>query len=106
MIKSNIKEISTDVAICGKEKIIVFDSDGSIREQKEAEDCINKGETYSANANYTSYKKKQGNSYSDYWTRSVDRSDEEDVLIITYDGMRWYTAMDSSKGVVPAFRIG
>ena len=46
-IQSNIKEISTDVAICGKEKIIIFDSDGSVRETKDAEDCINKGESYS-----------------------------------------------------------
>ena len=42
MIIAGLKEINTDIAICNKEKIVVFNLDGTIKEQKEADDCIDK----------------------------------------------------------------
>ncbi len=45
-IISGVKEISTDIAICGKENIIVFNQDGTIKERKTSSDCINPDETY------------------------------------------------------------
>ena len=39
-VLTSVREISTDVAICGKENIIVFNTDGSIKEEKDALECI------------------------------------------------------------------
>ena len=61
---------------------------------------------YASNSNNNNYKKKYGNFNSNYWTRSADHTDDEDFIVISYDGSRWYSALDSYKGVVPAFRIG
>ena len=47
-IESNMEGISTDIAICGKEKIIVFNKDGTIKETKDAEECIEKNGSYNA----------------------------------------------------------
>ena len=46
IIKNNVDKISTDVAICGNDNIVVFNSDGSVKEEKEATECINPKETY------------------------------------------------------------
>ena len=46
-IMTGVKEITTDVAICGKEKVVVFNKDGSKKERKDADDCINQGDLYS-----------------------------------------------------------
>ncbi len=40
-IQSNTEDISTDVSICGKNNIIVFNSDGTVKETKVATSCYN-----------------------------------------------------------------
>ncbi len=46
VVKNNIEKVSTDVAICGNDNIIIFNVDGSIKEEKTATECINPKETY------------------------------------------------------------
>ncbi len=50
-VVAGVKEINTDVAICNKEKIVIFNSDGTIKEQKEADDCIDKNFYYEVEPN-------------------------------------------------------
>ena len=50
-ILTGVKEITTDIAICGKENIVVFNKDGTIKERKVADDCINQGEVYNKEDN-------------------------------------------------------
>lgn len=49
-VVTGIKKISTDIAICGKENIVIFNEDGTIKDTKEAEDCINPNESYAGGA--------------------------------------------------------
>ena len=50
-VKSNIEEISTDISICGNDNIIVFNEDGTIKEEKQSNDCINPKSTYAGTTN-------------------------------------------------------
>lgn len=45
-IITDMDGITTDIAICGKEKIIVFGEDGRVVETKETDDCINSRDVY------------------------------------------------------------
>ena len=48
-IENDMEPISTDIAICGKENIILFDKSGNVLESKEADDCIDAHSVYDGN---------------------------------------------------------
>ena len=45
-IKNNVEKIKTDISICGNDNIVVFNSDGTIKEEKKSKECINPRDTY------------------------------------------------------------
>lgn len=53
-IKNNIDAISTDVSICGNDNIIIFNTDGTIKEEKESTECINPKSTYDGSGSVVS----------------------------------------------------
>ena len=102
-IVSNVNSELTDVAICDKENIVIFNEDGSIKEEKEASDCIEQKGSYEmelksdpTNASFFDFDEETGTIEGIHNNMSLSLLDENACANYFYDEFGWYDSIDEA----------